>query len=1350
MEDVSVSAIIVDGDLKKHDLNVGTMQPTTPPSSGQITCDEDLEPFEVSIREETMPEISDSNIELDISYDSLETLSHSLNSLEEPDEIELTEEVLDLEACSKCQKPLMGVNFAADPHPEALSEVEALRHPLMEVECVEKGRTQIRLNCFSVMDEENHLVSFSDGLVKRGVKLYFNGMIKPILDDSVEEDPKPEGIYVKRCGPILEWWTRGFHRGETITIGLTTDSGNYHLQCPSEEYMPIFRELTQKPQLTKLVFKLADEAFRSGSNMTYEELLLQLEKAAPTEGLDFVSEQVLLNNATYIVNQIGSFDKANDNEEKPEVEQTFKLIDSACMLTLAEYSSQAQRREDKRKELNFQNRKTPTSEWERDETPTKCSDSPQGVFSKATTTPLIRHVFDSLFKNQFAVKVDRSGAEMERCGMCHNCTRTECGICAKCITMTKFGGHGSDQQECLRRVCVKTQKSEISVSDVIVERKSSTDNSNNQVKLAFANDPIKVDGPKKYYDSVQIGELIVNIGDFVSIQPGIEGTPLFIGRIIYLADDGTEPIGHVQFFCRGQDTVLGMTSDPRELFLINSCEDIQLFEVVHKVDCCFWPVSEDWHQVGGTEEAIKSAPISGNESSFWFRFKYDAQLARFESVSYNEDFFNIDEPDTIGCCVNCLKVEQKVMKQKPFLPVLKPQEDKVVKHEEFWYRGIHFRIGDACLAKPEAYEMPNLSDSSEMADVPKQCQNRDPTKYPEFYRFKGHGVKGSHELTPEPFRICVIESIEPSASGRAFVVNVTKIYRPENTHFGARLAHNCDLNYVLYSNEMVAINPMLIVEKCHIRPKGLLRISLSRWYDSGGYRFYFDRLYNSEKKQVENLSDQLLAQYADLTRYSDQDGAFPQLDRPLQTLDVFSGCGGLSAGLKQSGVSDPRWAVENYEAAAQAYQANNPECVVINGDSNVVLQEVMDGRTTNQKGQAYPLKGQVELLAAGPPCQGFSHMNIFSEREYSQFKNSLISTYLSYCDYFRPRFLLLENVMNFALFKRNLVLKLCLRALVMMGYQCTFGILQAGHFGIPQTRRRCFLMAAAPGEMLPLYPVAQHVFAPTNLSVKIDGRTLGINGCFQDSAAYRSITVKDAMGDLPPIKNGDETYEKSYESPPISHFQRLTRRSSDSLQDHICKNLAPLIEMRICYIPKETGSDWRDLPNIVVQLKDGTFTEKLNYNYHDYHRPNDPSLKGVCPCNAKKQAKCDLKNQQKMTLIPWCLPHTANRHNDWSGLYGRISWDGFFSTTVTNPEPISKQGRVLHPNQDRVVSVRECARSQGFPDDYQLRGSIMEKHRQIGNAVPPPMAKAIGREIIQAIAKNQTQKSLEFPDLIGL
>lgn len=63
--------------------------------------------------------------------------------------------------------------------------------------------------------------------------------------------------------------------------------------------------------------------------------------------------------------------------------------------------------------------------------------------------------------------------------------------------------------------------------------------------------------------------------------------------------------------------------------------------------------------------------------------------------------------------------------------------------------------------------------------------------------------------------------------------------------------------------------------------------------------------------------------------------------------------------------------------------------------------------------------------------------------------------------------------------------------------------------------------------------------------------------------------------------------------------------------------------------------------------------------------PSPPSLPAGKPCEPAAR--------QFNTLIPWCLPHTGNRHNHWAGLYGRLEWDGFFSTTVTNPEPMGKQ-----------------------------------------------------------------------------
>ncbi|NXH62632.1 DNMT1 methyltransferase, partial [Rhabdornis inornatus] len=168
----------------------------------------------------------------------------------------------------------------------------------------------------------------------------------------------------------------------------------------------------------------------------------------------------------------------------------------------------------------------------------------------------------------------------------------------------------------------------------------------------------------------------------------------------------------------------------------------------------------------------------------------------------------------------------------------------------------------------------------------------------------------------------------------------------------------------------------------------------------------------------------------------------------LRTLDVFSGCGGLSEGFHQAGVSETLWAIEMWEPAAQAFRLNNPGTTVFTEDCNVLLKLVMAGEKTNSLGQKLPQKGDVEMLCGGPPCQGFSGMNRFNSRTYSKFKNSLVVSFLSYCDYYRPRFFLLENVRNFVSFKRSMVLKLTLRCLVRMGYQCTFGVLQVSSPGL--------------------------------------------------------------------------------------------------------------------------------------------------------------------------------------------------------------------------------------------------------------------------------------------------------------
>ena len=291
------------------------------------------------------------------------------------------------------------------------------------------------------------------------------------------------------------------------------------------------------------------------------------------------------------------------------------------------------------------------------------------------------------------------------------------------------------------------------------------------------------------------------------------------------------------------------------------------------------------------------------------------------------------------------------------------------------------------------------------------------------------------------------------------------------------------------------------------------------------------------------------------------------------------------------------------------------------------------------------------------------------------------------------------------------------------------------------------LIGAAPGESLPSSPDPIYCFnGPHFLGVDIDGKHFSTTST-RPGAPRRALRTWDAISDLPPVVTGasnpaipysyiDEDGQKHCGNPK-SHLQRMYRAGTNKnsqLRDHIVKFVSPLNQARIDHIPTTPGSDWRDLPNIAVPLTDGQTTRRLHYPY----RKPDGS-RGVCSCslsNKQKQHPCDADDKQSSTLICWSLPHTADRHQHWGGSFGRVPWDGVFKTTITDPEPLGKQGQVLHPDQRRLVSVRECARSQGFKDTFKLEGTVRDKHRQIGNAVPPPLAFALGVQIRKAIINN--------------
>ncbi|PBC27578.1 DNA (cytosine-5)-methyltransferase PliMCI [Apis cerana cerana] len=1253
--------------------------------------------------------------------------------------------------CEYCRQKLNEIKFYPGHPNGAVDEEIALIDPKL---CLFNGtesfihesdqRPQNKLTYFSVYDKNGHLCAFDTGLIEKNVMLYFSGYIKAIY----EEDASPEGgVPTKDMGPINEWYVSGFDGGELALIGFNTAFAEYILMDPSEEYAPFMDIVKEKIYMSKLVIEfLLDEI-----NPSYEDLLNKFQTIVPPKNMSKFTEDSLLRHAQFICDQVLSFDNSADPEDT-------LLITSPCMRALANLAgvTLGKRITFRRTQLREQKVRKP-------------------AWTKATTTKLVSDMFENIFTDQLIKHDDKitMGPKRQRCGVCEHCQQPDCGLCNACKDMIKFGGTGRSKQACVKRRCPNMAIQEADDSDpenedqyeILMENKKIEEDKSKKKdfkelkkEIIWIGDQIANENLKTYYKSVIVGDEEIGINDYVLVEPRNPAIPSHVAKVIYMWENknGIKQF-HANWLHRGNDTILGETSDPIELFLSDDCDDIPFKSVRSKCTVIFKEIQKNWSELGNMDLNFENDVKDLDGKTFFFQKRYIPETARFEDPVPDIKYFH--KKNSYRFCPACTRLNMLEQFNTPKVyERIEEKNSKEVIYGLVKYKGEDYRVGTTVFLQPDVF---NFKYKTTYQDVLKlKKENVDEDMYPEFYRKSSDHIKGSNFDTPDPFCIGYINKIFANTNDMLVPpsdinIMVNKLYRPENTHRSSTLMEQADLNMVYWSNEVCNIKFIKVVGKCYLAYSENLNQSIEEWIAAGPYRFYFNEAYNVQEKTFDEppyhaisigkcgKSKGNLKFKGKKTEESEKRAIvntpieYKKISEKLKTLDVFAGCGGLSEGLHQAGVAENLWAIEKEESAAYAYRLNNPNATVFIEDCNVLLKKVMNGETTNEIGQKLPQKGQVELLCGGPPCQGFSGMNRFNSRQYSLFKNSLVVSYLSYCDYYRPNFFIMENVRNFVSFKRSMVLKLTLRCLIRMGYQCTFGILQAGNYGIPQTRRRMIILAAAPGQMLPKYPEPSHVFSKRacQLSVLVDNKKYSSNCNWIDSAPFRTISVKDAMFDLPEIKNGWNKEEMSYTNEPTTHFQRKMRgkQYQPLLRDHICKEMTPLVEARMAHIPIASGSDWRDLPNIAVRLSDGTYCKKLEYT-HDDKKAGKSSVgayRGVCCCCTGKS--CDPTDRQFNTLIPWCLPHTGNRHNHWAGLYGRLEWNGYFSTTITNPEPMGKQGRVLHPVQTRVVSVRECARSQGFPDSFRFYGNILDKHRQIGNAVPPPLGVAIGYEIRNCI-----------------
>lgn len=365
------------------------------------------------------------------------------------------------------------------------------------------------------------------------------------------------------------------------------------------------------------------------------------------------------------------------------------------------------------------------------------------------------------------------------------------------------------------------------------------------------------------------------------------------------------------------------------------------------------------------------------------------------------------------------------------------------------------------------------------------------------------------------------------------------------------------------------------------------------------------------------------------------------------------------------------------------------------------------------KKKILPLPGDVDVVCGGPPCQGISGYNRFRnvDAPLDDEKNQQIIIFMDIVKFLKPKYVLMENVADILRFADGVLGRYALSRLVHMNYQARVGIIAAGCYGLPQFRLRTFLWGAHPSVKLPQFPLPTH-----DVIVRYGGprefeRCIVAYDEGQPRSLEKALVLRDALSDLPEVTTHETRDEMPYKEDPLTEFQKYIRSSKSEmlcsglkdevkiersiLYDH-CPN--PLSEddfFRVCQIPRKKGANFRDLPGVIVGSDNVAIL--------------DPKRERILLASGKP-------------LVPdyaLTLGQGKSRRP-----FARLWWDETVPTVITTPNCHSLA--VLHPQQNRIISIRESARLQGFPDYYRFHGNVKDKYRQVGNAVAVSVSRALG------------------------
>lgn len=463
-----------------------------------------------------------------------------------------------------------------------------------------------------------------------------------------------------------------------------------------------------------------------------------------------------------------------------------------------------------------------------------------------------------------------------------------------------------------------------------------------------------------------------------------------------------------------------------------------------------------------------------------------------------------------------------------------------------------------------------------------------------------------------------------------------------------------------------------------------------------------------------------------------------------RVLDVFAGCGGVSLGFKRAGFvpvagieADPQAAISyarniHGESADRRYARARD----MRDDPETVLSDI----GVNQIASA------IDVMVGGPPCQAYARVGRAKLRDVYEHPEAFridprANLYLRFLEYVRrlkPLAVVMENVPDILNFGGHNVAEEICEVLKSEGFDAGYTVLNAVHYGVPQVRDRAFVIAFRRELRIDVSkafprPTHRHALPSGYVGSRSVALKVVMDDLFTRSSLIRlptadpglpaAVTVQQALGDLPElnwrtIRPGARTLDRTDAYRPVraSAYASMMRNWPDlgvpeHVVDHVTRYLPrdPPIFRRM-----KPGSEYPAAHAIAMQL----FEKK---------------------CAAVRRAGGRLTSARKADLMAETVPpYPVDKFpNKWwkldAGRPSRTLMAHIGKDTYSHIHYDSRQAR--------VITVREAARLQSFPDAFRFEGAMNAAFRQIGNAVPPLLAWRIAERIGEALAQSITNRA---------